>query len=253
MRFHDPNTPTDPHCRGRAGHHSRDHRSRREEGRDDSPQDWPAVRLRHARHGLQRLDPGLSQESDRLERARRLHGGLLRRHGADDRPPRVALDPRSQRCRTDGRAHTGVFRHRGRCEDLQSSRAYLQRRPVLHALLHRRHPYPGGGRRRAHHAIRHARRRAAPGAPSVEDVLRAVHRRRIVLLDSLARGEDPPRAVHDGADARAADSAAIWRDVLLVVAGPPPRSACSHHRSAFTPITRSHRTSNSSPTSRARK
>jgi hypothetical protein len=38
-------------------------------------------------------------------------------------------------------------------------------------------------RRRAHHAIRHASRRAAPGAPSVADVLRAVHRGRIVLLD----------------------------------------------------------------------
>ena len=37
---------------------------------------------------------------------------------------------------------------------------------------------------------------------------------------------DPSRALHDRADARAADPAAVWRDVLLVVAGPrPPRVA----------------------------
>ena len=62
-----------------------------------------------------------------------------------------------------------------------------RRRPVSHdrcdVLLPRHRPDPGGGRRRAHPAIRHASRRAAPGAPSVADVLRAVHRGRIVLLD----------------------------------------------------------------------
>ena len=42
---------------------------------------------------------------------------------------------------------------------------------------------PGGDRRRAHHAIRPASRRAAPGAPSVAHVLRALHRGRLVLLD----------------------------------------------------------------------
>ena len=40
----------------------------------------------------------------------------------------------------------------------------------------------GGGRRRAHHALRHASRRAAPVASFVANVLRAVHRGRIVLL-----------------------------------------------------------------------
>jgi len=39
------------------------------------------------------------------------------------------------------------------------------------------------GWRRAHHAIRRASWRAAPGAPFVADVLRAVYRGRIVLLD----------------------------------------------------------------------
>ncbi len=42
---------------------------------------------------------------------------------------------------------------------------------------------PGGGWRRPHHAIRRASWRAAPGAPFVADVLRAVHRGRIVRLD----------------------------------------------------------------------
>src|SRR6266581_9148603 len=37
-----------------------------------------------------------------------------------------------------------------------------------------------------------------------------------------ARGEDSSRAVHDSADARAADPAAVRRDVLLAVEGPRP-------------------------------
>ena len=42
--------------------------------------------------------------------------------------------------------------------------------------------------RRAHHARRHASRRAAPGASSVAHVLRAVHRGRVVLLGTRAGG-----------------------------------------------------------------
>jgi hypothetical protein len=86
---------------------------------------------------------------------------------------------------------------------------------------------------RAHHAIRPAPRRAAPGAPSVAHVLRAVQRRRLVLLDPCARGENPSRALHDWADARAADPAAVWRDVLLVVEGPRPPHVASARPTRF--------------------
>src|SRR6185295_1433152 len=83
-------------------------------------------------------------------------------------------------------------------------------------------PDPGGGGRRARHAVRNAKGRAAPGATLVADVLRAVHRGRIVLLDPFARGENPSGAVHHRLDARAADPAAVRRDVLLAMEGPPP-------------------------------
>ena len=72
-------------------------------------------------------------------------------------------------------------------EAFNSPRGCPQRRPVSHdrrdVLRPRHRPAPGGDRRRAHHAIRPASRRAAPGAPSVAHVLRALHRGRIVLLD----------------------------------------------------------------------
>src|SRR5207302_147787 len=80
----------------------------------------------------------------------------------------------------------------------------------------------GGGWRYAHHPIRHAWRPAAPGASPVANVLCAVHRDRIVLLNPYTRGENPSRALHDCADARAADPVGVWRDVLLVVEGPLP-------------------------------
>ena len=74
-----------------------------------------------------------------------------------------------------------------RSEDDQYARPRLEWRPVPdggHDVLdHRRRAGDGGGRRRAHHAVRHASRRAAPGAAFVANVLRAVHRGRIVLLD----------------------------------------------------------------------
>jgi len=57
-------------------------------------------------------------------------------------------------------------------------------------------------------------------------VLCAVHRGRIVLLDSRARGEDSARPLRHWTDARITDSAAVRRDVLLVVACPwPPHLA----------------------------
>ncbi|PYX31178.1 MAG: hypothetical protein DMG80_10745 [Acidobacteria bacterium] len=50
----------------------------------------------------------------------------------------------------------------------------------------------------------------APDAPSVADVLRAIHRGRIVLFGAYAGGESPSGAIHDRAHARAADSAVVW-------------------------------------------
>src|SRR5256885_689140 len=64
-------------------------------------------------------------------------------------------------------------------------------------------------------------------APILAFVLRAVHRGRLVLLGPRARGKNPSRAVHRGADARAADPAAVRRDVLLVVEGPQPPTVAS--------------------------
>ena len=89
-----------------------------------------------------------------------------------------------QCCRADGRGRTRARRHRRRREGLQQPSAVSSTasRSLMH-LLHRRRHDPGGDWRRAHHAIRRASRRAAPGAPSVANVLRAVHRGRIVLLD----------------------------------------------------------------------
>src|SRR5204863_5760539 len=98
------------------------------------------------------------------------------------------------------------------------------RRPVPDALLRGHRHDPGGYGRRAHHAVWYASRPAAPDAPSVADVLRAIHRSRIVLLGAGAGSESPSGAIHDRAHARAADSAVVWGDVLLVVEGPrPPR------------------------------
>ena len=158
-----------------------------EEGRDYPPPQRAAVRLRHAGHGHQRLDPGVSQRSHRRERDGRPHDGLLCRHGADDRPAGVAMDPPHQCRGADGRGRTRARRDRGRRQGHQQPARFPRRRPVSHDrcdVLHPRHrPAAGGGRRRAHHAIRHASRRAAPGAPSVAHVLRALHRGRIVLLD----------------------------------------------------------------------
>ena len=79
-----------------------------EEGRDHPPPQRAAVRLRHARHGRHRLDPGVLKSRD--ECGRRLDDGLLCRHGADDRPPRVAMDPRYQRCGADGRGRARALR-----------------------------------------------------------------------------------------------------------------------------------------------
>ena len=124
------------------------------------------------------------------------------------------------------RAWTRARRDRGRRQGHQQHARFPGRRPVSHDrcdVLHPGHcPAAGGGGRRTHHAIRYASRRAAPGAPSVAHVLRALHRGRLVLLDPWTRGENPARAVHDRADARAADSAAVWRDVLLVGESPRP-------------------------------
>src|SRR5581483_4500170 len=79
--------------------------------------------------------------------------------------------------------------------------------------------------------LRGAARRPAPGAPLVAHVLRAVHRGRLVLLDSRAGGKGASAAVHDRADARAADSAAVRRDVLLAVAGAPVTGIAATARS----------------------
>ena len=117
------------------------------------------------------------------ECVRRLHDGLLCRHGADDRPPRVAMDPRLQCGGAGGRGRTRARRHRGGVKAFNSPGGFRNGVPFRDVLLPRHRHDPGGGWRRAHHAIRHASRRAAPGAPSVADVLRAVHRGRIVLLD----------------------------------------------------------------------
>ena len=118
-----------------------------------------------------------------------------------------------------------------RSEVHQYARPRPERCPVPDGgrdVVHRCHRAgDGGGRRRAHHALRHASRRAAPGAPFVAHVLRAVHRGRIVLLDPRARGDNPSGALHDRADARAADPAAVWRDVLLAVEGPRPPHVAS--------------------------
>src|SRR5262249_47277274 len=81
---------------------------------------------------------------------------------------------------------------------------------------------PGGDWRFAHHPVRGAEPRTAPGAAFVADVLRAVHRRRIVLFDPPAGGENPSRAIPDRSPARAADPPAVWCDVLLAVEGPRP-------------------------------
>src|SRR5262249_36122011 len=103
---------------------------------------------------------------------------------------------------------------------------FAERRPVRHALLPRRVDDPGGDWRFAHHPVRGAEPRTAPGAAFVADVFRAVHRRRIVLLDPPAGGENPSRAIRDLSAALAADPAAVWCDVLLAVEGPrPPRVA----------------------------
>ena len=42
-----------------------------------------------------------------------------------------------------------------------------------------------------------------------------------------------PGAIHDRADARAADPAVVWRDVLLVVEGPPPPHVASARPTRF--------------------
>jgi len=93
----------------------------------------------------------------------------------------------------------------------------------------------GCGRRRASHALRHASRRATSVASFVADVLRAVHRGRIVLLRSRARGASPSGAIYNRADARAADSAAVRCDVLLAVEGPRPTHVASARPTRFGP------------------
>ncbi len=99
---------------------------------------------------------------------------------------------------------------------------------------------PGGAWRRAYHAVRCASRRAAPGAPSVADALRAFHCGRIVFLDPRARGGNPAGAIHESPDAHAADPPDLWRDVLLAVEGPRPSHLASGRRTRFdaTPYSR---------------
>ena len=112
---------TNPHCRRRARDCSWRRRSLGDEGRDDPPPQRAVVRLRHARHGHQRLDPGAAQRwSDRRKRHGRPPDALLRRHGVDDGPPRVTLDPRDQFGGADGRGNTRALPDRGRREDEHS-------------------------------------------------------------------------------------------------------------------------------------
>ena len=126
----------------------------------------------------------------------------------------------SHRCRRTGRGdRTRAPRHRAWRDRLQQPRPRAERRPVLHVVFPRRGVDPGGDRRPAHPAMRRPARRAAPGATPVAHVLCAVHRRRVVLLHPPACGQSSPRAVHHRTDARAADRAAVRRDVLLAVAG----------------------------------
>jgi len=61
----------------------------------------------------------------------------------------------------------------------------------------------------------------------VADVLRAIHRRRIVLLHPRARSKNPSPAIHDSAHARPANPAAVRRDVLLAMESPPPSPVTS--------------------------
>lgn len=72
---------TSPRCRRRARDCSWRGSSVREEEREHPPPQRVAVRLRDARHGTQRVDSRLSQESLRRECIHRIHDRIFRRHG----------------------------------------------------------------------------------------------------------------------------------------------------------------------------
>lgn len=72
---------TSPRCRRRARDCSWRGSSVREEEREHPPPQRVAVRLRDARHGTQRVDSRLPQESLRRECIHRIHDRIFRRHG----------------------------------------------------------------------------------------------------------------------------------------------------------------------------
>lgn len=74
---------------------------------------------------------------------------------------------------------------------------------------------------------------ATLGAPPMANVLRAVYRRRIVLLHSSTRGESASGAIHHGADASSSNPAVVWRDVLLVVESTQPAPFASARAERF--------------------
>src|SRR4051812_2621549 len=70
-----------------------------------------------------------------------------------------------------------------------------------------------------------AARRPAPVTPSLADVLRALHRGRLVLFDPRTCGESSAARVHDRAAPCAADRAAVRHDVLLALEIARPSAA----------------------------
>jgi hypothetical protein len=117
-------------------------------------------------------------------------------------------------------------RDRARREGLQQPCRFSQRPPVPDALLPRHCHDPGGDCRRAHHAIRRASRRA---------VARHLWRMCFALFFSIRARVATifSGAIHDCADASAADPAGVWRDVLLVVEGPRTPHAASARSTRF--------------------